>query len=169
MSDDSEICGYETAKGTPCQNPATEDGHCWLKAHGGDVQNGRDFEIGESDHDDILEAARMGASKAGCARAAGVEPPSLNRYLDSHADFRSAFTRARAKGEQRLLSGPLWNEDGAEREMDGQHARFLLSTSFDYSKTEKKEVDMDADIDADVAGDVTAEFVTYTADNDETE
>jgi len=143
MPDDT--CGYPTADGSPCQNPAGENGRCWIPSHnpGDDDANpqGRDFKIDESDHDDILEAARMGASKAGCARAAGVDKASLLRYLDAHDQFRTAFMHARAEGEQRLLSGPLFNEDDAPREMDGQHARFLLSTSFDYTKTEKQEIE----------------------------
>jgi hypothetical protein len=142
-----ETCGAETAAGTPCQHPTTEEGdpdRCWIDAHNDaatGVDTGRDFAIEESDHDAILDAARMGASKAGCARAAGVDKASLLRYLDAHEDFRTAFTQARAKGEQRLITGPLFTEEDAVREMDGQHARFLLSTSFDYQKTEKKELE----------------------------
>ena len=148
--DEADVCGHPTAggDGPPCQHPTTDDGdpdRCWEDAHNdaetesGD--SGRDFAIDEADHGDILDAARMGASKAGCARAAGVDKASLLRYLDAHDEFRTAFTQARAKGEQRLLKGPLWNEEDAPREMDGQHARFLLSTSFDYKKTEKQEVE----------------------------
>lgn len=165
MSDtDGEICGYETASGTPCKNPATEEGHCWLEAHGGDVQNGRDFAISESDHEDILDAARLGASKSGCARAAGVSHTALQRYLDAHEDFRSTFMRARSQGERELLKGALYqrkNDPEPHREMDGQHARFLLSTSFDYRKTENKNVDLSGDIDIDT------EFVAIDEDTNE--
>lgn len=143
-----ETCGAETAAGTPCQHPTTETGdsdRCWIDSHNDastGVKTGRDFAIEESDHDDILDAARMGASKAGCARAAGVDKASLLRYLDAHEDFRTAFTQARAEGEQRLIRMPLFEDpDPNAREMDGQHARFLLSTSFDYQKTEKKELE----------------------------
>ena len=136
---DDELCGAETSKGGTCQNPA--DSCPW---HNTDnpPENGRPFSLSEDDHEDILEAAKMGASKAGCARAAGVAPNVLNRYLqaDEHADFRQAFTQARAKGEQRLLTGPLMQDKNADQYMDGQHARFLLSTSFDYKKTEKREL-----------------------------
>ena len=144
MTDETEQCGHPTAggDGPPCSNPATEGDHCWLEAHGGDVQNGREFAIDESDHDDILEAARMGASKAGCARAAGVDKASLLRYLEAHGDFRTAFMRARHEGEHRLLTGPLFetkNSQEEQRVMDGQHARFILSTSFDYNKKQELE------------------------------
>jgi len=52
--------------------------------------------------------------------------------------------RARYEGEQKLVKGALFKDKNREdpyREMDGQHARFLLSTSFDYKKTEKKEME----------------------------
>jgi hypothetical protein len=144
VSDD--VCGYPTAKGTPCQHPTTDDGdadRCYIDAHNeADTESGdpgRDWSIDEADHDDILEAAELGASKAGCARAAGVEKSVLHRYLNAHDEFRNAFARARARGEQRLLRGPLIGDD-AGPDMDGQHARFILSTSFEYAKTERKEL-----------------------------
>jgi len=143
----NETCGHPTADGTPCQHPTTDDGdsgRCWIPDHNdSDVDTeagGREFTITEADHDDILEAARLGASKAGCARAAGVSHSQLNRYLENHDEFRSAFTQARAKGEQRLIRGPLFNDpEPHTEEMDGQHARFLLSTSFDYNETKEVE------------------------------
>lgn len=158
MADD--VCGAPTdgGDGPPCQHPTTEEGdsdRCWVDAHNdaetGVDPGGREFAIDESDHGDILDAARMGASKAGCARAAGVDKASLLRYLDAHEDFRTAFTQARAKGEQQLIRGPLYEQppEGPREEpqMDGQHARFLLSTSFDYKKTEKTELEHSGQID----------------------
>lgn len=144
MTDD--VCGHPTegGDGPPCQNPPGENGRCHIPAHNGEdkpAPQGRDFAISPDDHDDILEAARMGASKSGCARAAGVHIESLRRYLDAHDSFREAFAQARARGEQRLLEGPLYDTPEGEREMNGQHARFLLSTSFDYVKTERQEVE----------------------------
>lgn len=145
MSDD-DICGHPTADGSPCQNPATDGDSCWLDSHGGSASpSGRDFSIDESDHDDILQAARDGMSKTGCARAAGVSRSQLNRYLDHHEQFRSAFMRARHTGEQKLVKGPLIDDPDDPVDIDGQHARFLLSTSFDYKKTEKQEVEHSSD------------------------
>jgi hypothetical protein len=99
---------------------------------------GRDFAIDETDHDDILEAARRGQSERGCARAAGVTWAQLNRYLDAHPDFRSSFAQARAHGEADLIEGGLRDED-----VDTSMAKFLLASSFDYKKTEKREVEAD--------------------------
>jgi hypothetical protein len=168
MADDVCEAPTDGGDGPPCQHPTTEEGdsdRCWIDAHNdaetGVDPGGREFAIDADDHDAILDAAKKGASKAGCARAAGVERPSLNRYLEAHEDFRSEFTQARAQGEQRLLTGPLYEERDSPRQMDGQHARFLLSTSFDYVKTEKREhlVDDDADLQ-----DSPADFVTYSED-----
>jgi len=147
MGDDADICGHPTrdGDGPPCQNPPGENGRCYIPAHNGEDEpapQGRGFAIDESDHEDILKAARLGASKAGCARAAGVDKASLLRYLEAedHDTFRTAFVQARAKGEQRLLDGALFHDENADRHMNGQHARFILSTSFDYIKTERTEL-----------------------------
>jgi len=139
MSDDAEtdICGYETAAGTPCQNPVTDGDSCWLRQHGGDAKpSGRPSALDESDHETILDAAESGLSKAGCARAAGVDEATLRRYLDRNDEFRRAFARARKVGETRLVQGGLLDD-----EVDTSMAKFLLSTSFEYVKTEKRELE----------------------------
>jgi hypothetical protein len=161
MTDD-DICGHPTGDGGKCQNPPTEGDHCWIDTHGGDVSgHGRDFSIGETDHEDILDAARDGVSKRGCARAAGVSHTELQRYLDAHPDFRASFARARNQGERTLICDGLRDPD-----TDSSMAKFLLASSFDYKKTEKREVDADVDVDA--SHDVTADFVTYSSgDGDE--
>jgi hypothetical protein len=155
-----EVCGAECVDGSECQHPA---GSCPVPSHSDpDAENphGRDFAISEDDHGDILDAARHGMSKAGCARAAGVDEKSLKRYLDAHEDFRRTFARARHKGERRLVEGPLQeNPDPNAPEMDGQHARFLLSTSFEYVKTEKKELEHSGDEDNPVQHSVTYNVV----------
>jgi len=136
MTDDT--CGADTVNGQPCQNPAGDDGHCWIPSHGdADAENpqGRDFAIGEADHEAILEAASMGKSVRGCARAAGVSLSQLQRYLEAHEDFRVSFERARARGESELIEGGLHDDD-----VDTSMAKFLLASSFEYKKTEKREV-----------------------------
>jgi hypothetical protein len=137
------ICGAECVDGSPCQHPADS---CPVPSHAdpsADNPQGRDFAIDEDDHEDILQAAREGFSKAGCARAAGVDEKSLQRYLEAgeNANFRRAFMRARHKGERELLRAPLRDNPQDPVDVDGQHARFLLSTSFEYVKTEKRELE----------------------------
>jgi len=142
-----EPCRHETTSGGACQNPTTEDGdpgRCWIPSHNdADAENptGRHSKFTAERAEEVKQAARQGMSKAGCARAAGVGEATLQRWLEDNDEFRSGFTRARSEGEQKLVTGPLFSDEEASREMDGQHARFLLSTSFDYQKTEKKELE----------------------------
>ena len=149
MTDDTDICGAECHDGSKCQRPAgwgTESDIGPCKTHDPTAEGlgaGRDASISESDHEDILEAARTGASLRGCARAAGVSHDALRRYLDSHDQFRASFARARAEGEAQLIEDGLRDSD-----TDSSMAKFLLKTSFNYVETERHEhrVDEDADL-----------------------
>lgn len=149
MTDD-EICGHETGSGDPCQNPPTEGDHCWIEAHGGDVSGHGRPSLLEEYEEDILDAARQGLTYEGIARVAGIGVSTLHDWRDQHDDFSEALERARGEGERRLIG-----------EAD---AEFILERSYDYVKTERREVDMDADVDA--THDVTAEFVTYSPGDD---
>lgn len=136
MSD--EICGEPTTDGGKCQNAAGDDGTCWIPSHGDDdAENphGRPTKL-EERKEDILSGAGQGMSKEGCARLAGVAESTLYRWLDEYEDFSEAFRRARAHGELKHLQSV--NDSGS---------RFLLERSFGYTKTEKREVDLDADVD----------------------
>lgn len=157
-----DACGYPTASGEPCQNPAGDNGHCWIPSHapdgtiadGGSASApGRPSKYTEERARTAIEAAEKGVSKAGCARAAGIGEATLDRWtnpdndytvtIDGHArSFRSAFTQARARGEQRLVDDGLYDDSA-----DAQMARFLLSTSFDYVKTEKREHEHSGEVD----------------------
>lgn len=143
-------CGHPTAggDGPPCKLPASKsDGRCHHHTETDERANGgREWTIDESDHEEILTAAREGFSKAGCARAVGVDEKTLRRYVDAHDDFRRDFMRARHHGERTLLKGPLVDREGEPESIDGQHARFLLSTSFDYVKTEKRELEHSGEV-----------------------
>jgi len=151
MSDN--VCGADTADGTPCQHPAGENGRCWIPQHNPDGEGnddaapGRPSDFTEDRAHDAIDAAELGMSKSGSARAAGVPVSTLHDWIErgTHTvdgeNFSEAFARARARGERRLVEGAMFEERDAPRQMDGQHARFLLSTSFDYVKTEKREVE----------------------------
>lgn len=161
---EQDNCGWPTADGTACEHPATEDnGRCWQHTDNART-GGRPSKYTDDRAQDALEAARMSKSKSGCARAAGVELPTLNRWLDKNPDlddgreFRLAFAQARRDGETVLVHGGLRNDD-----IDTSMAKFLLATSFGYVKTERREhlVDEDADLDPDHA---TADWVTYESD-----
>jgi hypothetical protein len=130
------ICGEPRSDGDPCQWNVDAKGPCPFHDDSKETpDNGREFTIAESDHDTILESARQGLSQSGCARAVGVDEKNLRRYLDAHEDFRRAFMRARKEGETKLVLGGLQNP-----EIDSSFAKFLLSTSFDYVETERREI-----------------------------
>ena len=151
MTED-DICGYEeTAGDEPCQNPATEGDSCWIESHGGDVSgHGRPSTL-EQYEDDILEAARKGLTYEGIARVAGVGVRTLHDWRDEFEDFSQSLERARSEAELELI-----------QDVD---AEFVLERSYGYTKTEKREIDMDADVDA--SHDVTADFVTYAPEDDD--
>jgi len=162
MSDDTDICGADTTGDHPCQNPAGENGRCWIPSHNDpDAENphGRPSLLDEYS-DDILDAAREGMTLEGCARIAGIDESTLHRWINKYDEFRKSLKRARAQGELRHL-----------RSVDDRGSQFILERSFGYVKTEKREVEMDADHSIDASEGVTADFVTYDpedeADGDE--
>jgi transposase-like protein len=147
MTDD--ICGAETAAGTPCELPASrDDERCHLHTTDDDVNApGVSSTFTEDAGETAIEAARTGKSQAGAARAAGVSESTLRGWLDRHPEFARAFTRARAQGETRLFEAAI----GADEELDPQGARFILSTSFDY--TERQEIEHSGEVDVEVEAD----------------
>lgn len=150
MTDTDDVCGYETTDGHPCQNPPGENGRCWITSHnpgdGDDNPQGRPSKFSDDRASDAIEAATEGKSKAGCARAAGVDKATLERWLDSNPElpdggsFRNAFMRARAEGESKILEGGLYDED-----VNPSMAKFLLASSFGYQKSEKRELETTGD------------------------
>jgi hypothetical protein len=142
MTDD--ICGAECADGSDCQHPA---GSCPVASHSDDDakdQQGRPSKFTDERARDAIEAAHEGLSKAGCERAAGVGDGTLNNWLEANPTFVDtggeerqffrAFRRARRAGESELVQGGLHDDD-----VDSSMAKFLLASSFDYKKTEKRE------------------------------
>jgi AcrR family transcriptional regulator len=126
MSDD--ICGAETTSDKPCQNPAGEDGSCWIPSHNDpDAENphGRPSKL-EDRREDIMEAAERGLTLEGIARAAGVGVSTLREWRTKHDDFSAALKRARARAEVDLI------EDAS--------AEFVLERSYDYTKSQEVEL-----------------------------
>lgn len=149
MSDDKDICGAETAQGNPCSRPMgwgtdSDLGPC--KDHTDNSTNrGRPTKFDDERARAAIRAAREGKSEAGAARAAAVAPNTINNWKDRNPTFEAesgeereflqAFMRARSEGESKLVNGGLRNDD-----VDSSMAKFLLSTSFDYVKTERTEL-----------------------------
>jgi len=152
---DGDICGStDTSTGEPCQNPA---GSCPWHDTEDKPDTGRP-ELLDEYREDLLDAARRGKSIAGCGREAGVPESTIRGWLERHGDFSRAFRRARAEGEDE------WIDEGRGGDGDSSFAKFMLSSSYGYQESEKREVDVDADVDA--SHDVTAEFVTFTSEDD---
>jgi len=103
--------------------------------------------------DDILTAAKQGLTYEGIARVAGVGVSTLHEWRNDYPDFSESLERARAKAERDLI-----------QDVDPE---FILERSYGYVKTEKREVDMDADHSVDASEGVTAEFVTYSPEEDD--
>ena len=109
MTDDADVCGHETANGTPCQNPATDDGSCWLDAHGGSAApSGRPREAPDrSTQETIASVVERGGSIREACRRAGVHREQLKRWMDygeeedagPFQEFRDRLVRARGEGE----------------------------------------------------------------------
>lgn len=167
MTDD-DICGYEgTHDETPCENPPSGDnGRCHIRTHnaaadGGDPENvenraGPPEKLPEV-RDDILQAAREGASKNGCARAAGIHKSTFYEWINPdsdhyHEEFHREFLQARWQGERRFIE----NAD----DVDARHAQFMLERSFGYTKTETVEHEGDA------LGDVVVSFSEDDTDDE---
>lgn len=159
---DSDYCGWPTSDGSACEHPASDDetGRCWQHTDNART-GGRPSKFDDERARQAVRAAREAKSKAGCARAALVDKHTLHRWLEKNPtfetqsgdreQFRNAFSRARSEGERVLLQGGLRNDD-----IDSGMARFILSTSYGYVKTERKEhlVDDDADFDEDTEFDI---------------
>lgn len=146
----TDTCGAETATGGSCNLPASQsDDRCHIHTADDSVAAvGRPSKFSEDRREAAIESARQGKSKAGCARAAGVSKSTLEDWLDKHGKFRNAFARARGEGESVLVEGGLYDD-----EVNTRMAKFLLSTSFDY--TERQELEHTGEIET---GDIVVNF-----------
>lgn len=149
MSDDTELCGADTTGDQPCQNPAGEDGSCWIPTHGSDddVENpGRPSTFTDELARRAIDAAETGKSEAGIEREVGVGDRTIfgddgwvdqgHTFVDEDGqkrDFSRALRRARARGEDE------WLDEGRGEDGDSSFAKFMLASSYDYKKTEKHE------------------------------
>lgn len=140
----TEQCNATKNNGEGCSYPAKyDDGKCGIHTEETEDTDpgGRPSKYSEERATQAIEAAEEGKSKSGCARAAGVPQSTLQDWLNADYmyegdQFPVAFARARAKGETKLLSGGLYDPD-----VDSSMAKFLLASSFDYVKAEKREME----------------------------
>lgn len=144
MTDD--ICGAECVDGSECQHPA---GSCPVPSHAdGDAENPQGSPSTFTDEDARLAigAARKGKSESGIEREVGVGEGTIYgdggwvdqelTYVDENGqerDFSRALRRARSEGEDG------WIREGRGENGDSSFAKFMLASSYDYKKTEKRE------------------------------
>jgi len=81
-------------------------------------------------HDDIMDAAERGLTYEGIARVAGVGVSTLREWRDTDPKFDAQLEQRRAIGESRLVDRVV--EEKPE---------FILERSYDYIKTERREVE----------------------------
>jgi len=150
MSDTQEQCGHETADGTECQLPPSQpDGRCHHHTDTTEVDSGgRPPKFTDERARQAITAAELGKSLEGCGRDAGVDGETVANWKNTEDlafegpdgneyDFFGAFRRARGSGETYYI------REGrrAEGEVDPSFAKFMLASSYDYTKTEKQELE----------------------------
>ncbi|PHQ43930.1 hypothetical protein Z052_01970 [Halorubrum sp. C191] len=106
----------------------------------------------EQYRDSILDAAERGLTYEGIARVAGIGKSTLYEWFERYPEFSDEVKRARARAERELI-----------RDCSPE---FVLQTSYGYTKTEEKQVSMDADVSVDAEENVTADFVTYDSEDE---
>ncbi len=146
MADD--ICGYETATGSPCQHPTTEDGdseRCWIPAHGGGAgEHGRPAAFDdEQTRQRVLVAVSSGLKVSHQASLAGVSTDTLRRALccvkspraptleSKPCDFCVSYAQAHANGAREVL--------------DDCRPEFIASAAYGYTATEERKHTGDED------------------------
>lgn len=152
---DGDRCTY-TAK--------HEDGKCGIHTDMTDTSPGKPTLFSDERARLAIAAARdEGKSVRGCERAAGVGEGTIRgwkdddslTFLDENGEkrqFSRAFAQARGTGES------MYIQDGRDPEGDTSFAKFMLSSSYGYEKTEKHKQEHSGDLsgtfDVTIGGDV---------------
>jgi hypothetical protein len=164
MGDD--ICGHETADGTPCQHPPSEGDSCWIPAHGGSADDhGRDPKLTKERQEAIAAAIEDGSSIAEAARKNGIHRETFYRWMSNgedqdegiYADFYDRLTRARGEGEAKYRNALI---DIAVETGDTATLMAMLKQRY---PDEWGDVDRGEQADGAVA--VESEVVTVTAED----
>lgn len=127
MTDD--ICGVSTTQDEPCQNPAGDNGFCWIPSHnpGQDDENphGRPTKLTRDRQENIAGMIEKGHSINAACRSNGIHRETFYDWMRRgdeqeegiYADFSDRLTRALGEGERMyenlLLEIARQNEDAA--------------------------------------------------------
>lgn len=128
MTDD---CGHIKDDGEPCELPGSrDDGRCHhhTDVEGKRARGGRPSQLDDV-YDDVMDAAERGLTYEGIARVAGIGLSTLDDWRDKHEEFAKELEQKRAIGEQKLVD-----------RVAEEKPEFILERSYDYIKTEKREV-----------------------------
>lgn len=134
MSDDK--CGHPTdgGDGGPCQNPATDDGSCWLDAHGGSSnKSGRPTKLSHAKQEAIAADIEQGRSMRSAARKQDLTPQTVMNWMqrgeadleedkeNEYTQFFERITRAKGYGEEWYMKTII------ELAEENEDHRFLMS------------------------------------------
>lgn len=126
-------CDSQTLDGGTCDNPAGENGRCWIPSHNPDTAEenpqGRDPKLTKERQEAIASMLESGHSVAAACRCNGIGQSTFYEWLDKanqqeegiYAEFADRVARARGTGERKLVDELL---EMAHEERD---ARTILS------------------------------------------
>jgi len=160
--DETDICGAETTKGTPCQNAA--DACPWHDTDDA-PDTGRDPKLTRERQEQIAADIEQGSSITAACRRAGIHKATFYNWMDSgedqeegiYADFFDRITRARGEGEEHYRRMAF--EIAAE---EGDTATIMAMLKQRYPD---EWGDVDRGEQADGKIEVDSEVVTVTADD----
>jgi len=133
MSDD--ICGVTCGDGTPCQNPAGENGFCWLPSHNPDIDEddgrGRPEKLTHERQEAIAADLEAGIPVKHAAPMNGIRKQTFYNWIERgeeqdegvYADFFDRVTRAREQGKGGILRKAI---DASEGKLENAEPRTLL-------------------------------------------
>lgn len=124
---DTKICGADTTGPDPCQNPAGDNGWCWIPSHNPDSDEenpqGRETTLDQELVESITSSIAEGKSVTSAVRMAGIPKSTYYNWLDRgegeedtiYAELLDRHVRARGLGEDYIFS-TVW--EIAEEEGD---------------------------------------------------
>jgi len=113
---EEEICGVSTGDGTPCQNPAGDNGFCHIPSHnpGDDNENpaGRDTKLSHELQERIAASLEAGVPVKHAAPMHGISEQTFYDWMKRgedeentiFSDFSERVSRAREQGKGSLIS-----------------------------------------------------------------
>ena len=132
MSDDTEVelCGHETTRGTPCQNPAES---CPWHNIESPPKNGRPSKLTHAKQESIAADIEQGRSMRSAARKQDLTPQTVMNWMqrgegdledgkdNEYTDFFERITRAKGYGEEWYMKTII------DLAKENEDHRFLMS------------------------------------------